>query len=193
MGKNILKLILSLSIFTLSICFVHANINGWDPVEDKTFDFYYNKKYVEEPATTELQDKVDIGKEDSDNSIMTKLLDIFWFNTPAFYWDLKFIYYVKIILNIALWLLSFIALILVIYTFYAMFFSWDDKSFENAKKKLIGIFIALAIIWLAWLIVSFIFWRYQENWKSKQDEIWRKETALIHNESSNNDQIYLTI
>ena len=124
---------------------------------------------------------------------MIKLLEIFWLDTHAFDWDHKFINYARSILNMALWLLSFVALIMVIYTFYMVFFSKDDEWIQNAKKNLIGIFTALAIIWLAWLIVSFIFWRYQENWKSKQDDIWKKETALIHNESFNNEQIYLTI
>ncbi len=57
--------------------------------------------------------------------------------------DHKFIDYAKAILNLALSLIAFIALIISIYTFYLMIFSDNDKSIENAKKNLTGIFIAL--------------------------------------------------
>ena len=84
---------------------------------------------------------------DDQDSIMGQLLSIFW------------------LLNIALWLLSLIALIMTIYTFYMMYFSDNEAGTKRAKQNLVGIFIALAIIWLAWLIVSFIFRRYQSNWE----------------------------
>ena len=190
MIKNNLKLILTLSIFALPICCVYAGLGGWEPIEDKTYDFYYDNKYVEEPATTELQDEVDYGKEES--SIMIKLLEIFWLDTHAFYWKHKFINYVRSILNMTLWLLSFIALIIVIYAFYTMLFSGDDNSFEKAKWKLIGIFIALAIVWLARLIVSFIFRWYQDNWKKNESKIGDKNTSMNY-ESIDNSQIYLTV
>jgi fumarate reductase subunit C len=40
--------------------------------------------------------------------------------------DLKFIDYAKAILNMALSLISFIALVMTIYTFYMMFFTDND-------------------------------------------------------------------
>lgn len=172
MSKKLLRTLLSLSVFTLPICNICFWIGGWTPWEDNIYKFPYGSEYtVTESDSTELQDKVDIGKEKEDKSIMIKLLEIFWFKTPAFNWDHKFIYYIKIILNLALWLLGFIALIMVIYTFYMMFFSKNDKSIEKAKWNLIGIFIALAIIWLARLIISFIFRRYQSNRKNKEADI----------------------
>ena len=102
---------------------------------------------------------------DDQDSIMGQLLSIFWLNNDALSWDHKFIKYVRWILNIALWVLSQIALIMTIYTFYMMYFSDNEAGTKRAKQNLVGIFIALAIIWLAWLIVSFIFRRYQSNWE----------------------------
>jgi cytochrome b561 len=92
----------------------------------------------------------------------------------------------------ALWLVAFIALVMTIYTFYMVMFSGSEDWIKKAKWNLVGIFIALGIIWLAWLIVSFIFWRYQSNWQSQQEKIERWEiTMSIEKHESN--QIYLTI
>ncbi len=109
--------------------------------------------------------------------------------------DLKFIDYAKAIINMALGLISLIALIMTIYTFYLMFFTENEAWIKKAKWNLIGIFIALAIIWLAWLIVSFIFWRYQSNWKDNEQDIgtntqWQ---TTMSRDKTNKNQIYLTI
>jgi hypothetical protein len=60
---------------------------------------------------------------------------------------------------------------MTIYTFYMILFSENEAGIKKAKWSLLGIFIALGIIWLAWLIVSFIFWWYQANWKAHETEI----------------------
>ena len=192
MIKRISKIILSLCIFTLPICSICLWLDRWDKWEDNVYKFHYDNTYVSPDSNkTDLQDKVDIGKENPEKSIMIKILEIFWLNTSAFGWDHKFINYVRAILNMALWLLSFIALIMVIYTFYTMFFSKDDKSFGKAKWNLVGIFIALAIIWLARLIVSFIFRWYQSNWKSRERDIETGKVSMITD--IDNNSIYLTI
>ena len=101
----------------------------------------------------------------------------------------------RAILNIALGLLSMVALIMTIYTFYLMFFTENDKAAWKAKWNLVGIFIALAIIGLSWLIVSFIFWWYQRNWQNNQERIKESSIAMIEYEMDNNldNQIYLTV
>ena len=101
-----------------------------------------------------------------DNSIMKWLLETFWLEGGAFEWEHKFLTYVRAILNLAISLISIIALIMTIYTFYLMFFTDNEAWIKKAKWNLVGIFIALAVIWLAWIIVSFIFWRYKENWNT---------------------------
>ncbi|MEI7562239.1 MAG: pilin [bacterium] len=65
--------------------------------------------------------------------------------------------YVKWILNMVLGLVSFVALVLVIFAFYLIFFSKDEEGVKKAKKILTGVAIALAIMGLAWFIVSYFF------------------------------------
>ena len=52
-----------------------------------------------------------------------------------------------------------------------IFFSKDDAGVKKARENLTGIFIALAVIWLAWIIISFIFRLYNDRRKGKQDQI----------------------
>ena len=139
-------------------------------------------------STTQIWDWVDIK---NNESIINRLLTQFWLNTANLEWDHKFINYAKAIMNIALWLLSMIALIMTIYTFYMMFFSENEAWIKKAKWNLIGIFIALAIIGLARLIVSVIFRWYQSNWKAKEQEISTWNVAMVIENSSNN-HFYLT-
>jgi len=124
------------------------------------------------------------------NTIIRRLLWVFGLDDSKER-DLKFIDYARAILNIALWLVAFIALIVTIYTFYMMFFSENEAWIKKAKWSLFGIFIALAIIWLAWLIVSFIFRWYESNWKAREDDIEKGNVAIFTNISNN--QIYLTV
>jgi len=156
-------LITSIIIWFFSVCcFVTAQGNN-DVRGDFAFPFeQQNQSQWIEVDTTNLWDIVDL----QDDSIINRLLWVFWLNDDALWWNHKFIVYVKGILNIALSLLSMIALIITIYTFYMMFFSDNDAWIKKAKERLVGIFIALAIIGLAWLIVSFIFRWYQSNWQS---------------------------
>jgi NADH:ubiquinone oxidoreductase subunit 6 (subunit J) len=90
----------------------------------------------------------------------------------------------------ALSLISFIALVMTIYTFYMMFFTDNDAWIKKAKWNLIWIFIALGVIWLAWIIVSFIFRWYQSLWKDKENEIPNMNISLDY---QIDNQIYFTI
>jgi hypothetical protein len=65
--------------------------------------------------------------------------------------------YVKWLLNMVLGLVSFIALVLVIFAFYLIFFSKDEEGIKKAKKILTGVAIALAIMGVSRLIVSYFF------------------------------------
>lgn len=117
---------------------------------------------------TQLWDQTSI--DEKDGTIIIRLLEVFWLDNERWR-DHKFIDYARAIINMALWLISFIALIMSIYTFYMMFFSEDEAGIKKAKWNLIGIFIALAVIWLAWLIVSVIFRWYQKNWQENENYI----------------------
>jgi len=66
--------------------------------------------------------------------------------------------YLRALINLALSFASFIALGFLIYGFYFMFFSDDEKGFERAKKILKSTTIAIAVIALSRFLTSFIFW-----------------------------------
>lgn len=142
---------------------------------------------------TELWSHVSI--KENENTIIVKLLGVFWLDNSIEKWrDLKFIDYARAVINMALWLVAFIALITSLYTFYMMFFTENEAWIKKAKWNLVGIFIALGILWLAWIIVSFIFRWYQSNWKAKEDNI-ASQSQISYNYTNNTtaDQIYLTI
>lgn len=65
--------------------------------------------------------------------------------------------YVKWILNTMLGLVSFLSLVMIIFAFYLIFFSKGEDGVGKARKILIGVGIALAIMWLSWFIASFFF------------------------------------
>lgn len=65
--------------------------------------------------------------------------------------------YIKWILNMVLGLVSFAALILIIFAFYLIFFSKDEEGIKKAKKILTGVAIALAIMGVSWFVVSYLF------------------------------------
>ena len=139
--------------------------------------------------STNIWDCVSI-KEKKD-TIIVRLLNVFWLDDDTER-DHKFIDYARAIINMALWLVAFIALLMSIYTFYMMFFTENEAGIKKAKGNLVGIFIALGILWLAWIIVSFIFWWYQSNWKENEDDIQsNKISATIDSTLKNN--IYLNV
>jgi hypothetical protein len=96
------------------------------------------------------------------NSVLNKLYWLFGLQWPTYtQWDKKAEYYIKMVLNMVLWLVSFVSLVLIIYSFYLIFFIKQEEWVAKARKILIGVFIALAFMWLSWLIVSLIFNIYQ--------------------------------
>jgi ABC-type transport system involved in cytochrome bd biosynthesis fused ATPase/permease subunit len=73
----------------------------------------------------------------------------------------KALNYIRGIINLLLGLTSFVALVMIIYSFYLLFFSEDTKGMDKVKKNLKGVAIALIILGLSRTIVSFIFNFYQ--------------------------------
>lgn len=167
MLKKLLKPILLVSIiiwWLWVLWFANALNTNWGGGVDYDPSFPFEKdKPCEWDECIDTPILIPIHEEDS---IINRLLWVFRLNNEALSWDHKFIKYVRWILNMALWILSMVALVMTIYTFYLMFFSDNQKWFERAKSNLIRIFIALAVIWLAWLIVSFIFRWYQAHWET---------------------------
>ena len=70
--------------------------------------------------------------------------------------------FISNIINFLLSIIGLIALAILVFWFYKMFFSSDEWGAESAKKLIINTFIALAVIGLAWFITNFLFGLYFE-------------------------------
>lgn len=131
---------------------------------------YADKKEVNkcDENSTDLWNCTSI--KESDETIIVRLLEVFGldYSTDKSK-DLKFIDYAKSIMNLALSLIAFVALIISIYTFYMVIFSDNEAWAKKARWNMVWIFIALWVIWLARLIVSVIFRRYQKH------RLWQQE------------------
>lgn len=125
-------------------------------------DFYYT---IGQEAINQNQTTEDVGTliaEDTTDtdSLINRLIEVFRLDNFTNNSDSAAINYISFIINLALWLGAFIALIILLYGFYMMFFSAQEEGFEKAKKTLIGASIALFIIGLSRFIASFIFSLY---------------------------------
>ena len=75
----------------------------------------------------------------------------------------SFIFYLKAIVNLLLWFVTFVALILIIYAFYMIFFKNDEAGITTAKQIIKWVVIAILIIGFSWIIVSFLYRFEDEN------------------------------
>lgn len=66
--------------------------------------------------------------------------------------------YIIRIVNYAMAMAAFLALAMMIYGFYKMFFSKEEEWFADAKKIVINAAIGLGILGVSYFIVSFIFY-----------------------------------
>ncbi len=128
-----------------------------------------DKDFPYETRESEVGDNEKLGAQMTEQVMKTdgmlpKLLQILWLN-PATYLQNPdtpaALIYIRGIINLLLGLTSFIALIMVIFSFYLLFFSEDAKGMDKVKKNLKGVAIALIILGLSRSIVSFIFNFYQ--------------------------------
>lgn len=114
--------------------------------------------YTQQGRDTSQSDTRVMVKEQvaSNNSLLRDLIDAF---TPdgRDYQD-SAIDYAKYILNYLLWIVSFLALIVIMYGFFQMFMFWpNQKSYDTALSYVKVAALALAIMRLAYFIVSFFF------------------------------------
>ncbi len=92
-------------------------------------------------------------------SVLERLLDVFDINYAG---QGKALSYVQVIINYVLSFTAFIALIVVIYGFYMMFFRDEDKGFGTAKKTVVGAAIALFVIGISWAFVNLAFYIFNK-------------------------------
>lgn len=112
-------------------------------------------------------DKLDFWQTIKENAVeepeglLQKLLATFKLNHERYTWPKKALAYAVFLLNYALTFVAFIALCLLIYSFYCVIV-WDEKQIDKAKWYLKWIAIAIIVMWLSWLIVSLIFRLYED-------------------------------
>ena len=122
--------------------------------------FFYGDSAVAEPTTTIhtiIQDDV-VQANDGVLKKILRVLNLDQFTTLS---DSSALEFVKYILNIALGLVSFIAVVVVIYGFVQVIFAKDEEGVTKARKTVQGAAIAIGIIAVSWFIVSFLFSLYE--------------------------------
>ena len=164
-SKKLLKPIFSLlgAILVIGILLPAVSMGQWFTPNESAFPYD-----VQGPAIDTVQDEdktnlaTNIIKVDTNEqtSLLKRLTNIFKLNGTSYdsgnpksaATD-----YVKWILNTLLGLVSFLALVMIIFAFYLIFFSKGEEGVAKAKKIIIGVAIALAIMGLSWFIASFFF------------------------------------
>ena len=130
------------------------------------FWFWYDFYYDYDDNSTAIWNETEIWwiiKTDvieNNDSILNRLLSLFNLSNQSRYdsGTSKAIYYAKMIVNMLLSFVSFIALIMLIYAFYMMFFSKEESWMTKAKQVIKWVAIAITIMWLSRFIVTIIFW-----------------------------------
>lgn len=126
---------------------------------DNALDIYDNNNPITDPLRQWAYKIIDA---DSTNTISNQELG--WIINPGLiqdHWTAmnSTMTIIENIINYALWLLSIISLVYLIYHWFLMVTAaWDDTQYKKWTKWLKFAAIALVGIWLSWLIVSFIFW-----------------------------------
>ncbi len=92
-------------------------------------------------------------------SFLENMLDLFGIN---YAWSGKALSFIQIIINYVLALVWFIALVLIIYSFYMIFFGKSDDAIAKARKTVIWATIAILIMWLSAYIVNLLFYIYSQ-------------------------------
>lgn len=71
--------------------------------------------------------------------------------------------YIQNVINYFLWIIAFLALVMMVYSFYMIFFSGKgDDAVAKAKKYMFWSIIAIVVSWIAWYIVSLMFYIYEQ-------------------------------
>lgn len=123
--------------------------------------FYYEGWTIGNTQDTNYGTLIKDDAVSPDDSLLNNLMKVFNLDQPDYHWPQKAFYYIRKILNYALWFVSLIALSLLLYSFYGMLVGDEDKQFTKVKSTLKGIAIAIIVMGVARLIVSMLFRIYQ--------------------------------
>jgi hypothetical protein len=157
--KKILK-----TIFLLSLALMPFILGNLVSAQGETYDFPYDipsdTQVLTDDNPTDISQVVNNDAIAPTNSILDRLTKFFRVSGTSYNPDntgSPALNYVKRILNIVLGLVGLIALVLIIFAFYLIFFAKADDAVKKAKKILTGVAIALFIMGLSRFIVSFFF------------------------------------
>ncbi len=162
--KFVKKILLTL-IFALWLSYSITWICLW-----ANEDFYYDKDEVWNKRSKEGSLDTDYWKMIKENtvteksSLLNKALEIFNLDESSnekYTWPKKALAYAIYLINYALGFVAFIALCLLIYSFYCVVVG-DQKQIDKAKSYLKWIAIAIVVMGLSWFITSLIFWLYDD-------------------------------
>ena len=162
--KFVKKILLTL-IFALWLSYSITWICLW-----ANEDFYYDKDEVWNKRSKEGSLDTDYWRMIKENtvteksSLLNKALEIFNLDESSnekYTWPKKALAYAIYLINYALGFVAFIALCLLIYSFYCVVVG-DQKQIDKAKSYLKWIAIAIVVMGLSWFITSLIFWLYDD-------------------------------
>lgn len=162
MRKLVLQIVISLSIGA-SLC---LSLWQWWVVsaQNETVDFPYDvngqARVPVQDASTEIAKEINNDAVKPTTGILDRLTKYFRVSGTAYNPDNTWspaLGYVQWIINILLGLVSLIALVLIIFAFYLIFFAKQEEAIKKATKILIWVAIALGLMGLSWFIVSFFF------------------------------------
>lgn len=131
-------------------------------------NFFYQVPTYTQTNNQGASPDTDIGKLITDDAVkqrdglLMQLMGIFNLDTPDYEGPQKAIYYIRKLINYALTFVSMIAFGLLLYAFYMMLIGDGDKGRAQVKSTLKGVAIAIAVMATSWLIVSMIFWTYDQ-------------------------------
>lgn len=148
-------------IFFLSIFFLFSLLSFALAQSSEDHFFYGDNNTVTDTTTaTQLSNIIKQDIVEPNNGVLKKTLRLFHLDQFITLSNSSALEFVKYIINIALGLVSFIALVVIIYGFAKVFFAEDDKWVTEARKTIQGAAIAIAIIAISWFIVTFLFYLY---------------------------------
>ena len=85
-------------------------------------------------------------------------INTIWTDESETTWSASLLDTIQRAINRVLWMLSFVALILCLWWGFQMLTAaWDDGKVKSWTKILKNAAIWLVVIWLSWLVVSFVF------------------------------------
>ena len=144
------KILFFLFSATLLLCYSATTF-----AQSSEDSFFYGDSKTD--PTTEFHTIIQDDIVEANDGVLKKILRVFKLEDYIKKSDASALEFIKEILNIALGLVSFIALVVVIYGFVKIIFAKDDEGITEARKTVQGAAIAIAIIAVSRFIVTFLF------------------------------------